>query len=253
MRMRRYLSFMILLFLFITSYYIITEDQEVSEPRLLLKEVKYQTKGVDAAYPQFISGADKVKLDKWNQIIEKDFKDMIAIYSFNPFPNITPEPTELLTTPLKINYEIKTLTDRFFSVLYKADYSGPYSAYPTELIYTTNIDRRSDKRLRLSDLVHLDKEFVRDFRSWDRFPYEEGNEELNQAITDYINSFSDQDLLKGFQTADQISSKNTYGIYSYLTQDRLGISFSLPNYAGDHVELEKSYQELSDKLRINMK
>jgi hypothetical protein len=121
------------------------------------------------------------------------------------------------------------------------------------LAYTTNIDKVKNQRLKLSDIVTLNSDFVKNFREWNFVSEEEGNEELNKAIRDYISNMSDEDLLMGFLAADQIGSGNLWGMYSYLTPERLGISVSVPNYIGDHVEFERDYSELGDFLTKDFK
>ncbi|HKL78861.1 MAG TPA: hypothetical protein VJ888_00345, partial [Mobilitalea sp.] len=127
--------------------------------------------------------------------------------------------------------------------------NSKYSAHPTELVYTTNIDLKAANRIALSDLVRIDEEFVRDFRNWEFILFEPGNEELNQAVIDYLASLEEDMLLGGFQRADIIGSDNYLGIFSYLTFDSLGISIAVPNYLGDHVEFERKFTELTDFLK----
>ncbi|HKL79301.1 MAG TPA: hypothetical protein VJ888_02570 [Mobilitalea sp.] len=209
----------------------------------------YNSEGIEADYPYFVSGADKDKLAEWNRIIVKDFIKILGIYTINSFPEAEPSPTGVVPVILTIRNEIKKLDDQYFSVFYTAEYSSRYSAHPTELVYTTNIDLNAKKRVALSDLVRVDEDFVRDFRNWEVILFEPGNEELNQAVMDYLASLEDDMLLGGFQRADIIGSSNYLGIFSYLTFDSLGISLEVPNYLGDHMEFERKFTELTDFLK----
>lgn len=253
MKLRKYLC--LLIPVFFLGMMIVNWEREMMEVNgpsingtLLLEEIHYQKDGIDARYPKFVTGADKEKLELWNKIIEEDIQKILDIYSFDPFPDRLPEPTVFVPI-LNISYEVKSYEGRFFSVMYRAAYSSPYSAHPSEMIYTTNLDYDLGRRITLAELIRLDEAFVRDFRKWDFVTIEEGNKELNQAIKDYLDNIEDQMLLRGFQLADQIGSSNFEGIYSYLTPNRLGISLSVPHYAGDHVELEKDYSELTEFIR----
>lgn len=217
-----------------------------------ITEAKYQKDGIEASYPVFIYGADEEKLKKWNQIILQDFQKILQIYAFNPFPELTPNPTNIPKI-LTIDYDIKLNNDQFISILYRASFNSPYSAHPTELVYTTNIDKTRDKRIRLSDIIKINSDFVKAFRTWDFIAAEEGNKEYNQAIADYIANLSDEDLMMGFLNADQIGSENLWGVFSYLTSERLGISIAVPNYIGDHVEFERDISGLTDYLNPEFK
>jgi hypothetical protein len=216
-----------------------------------IDEINYQKDGIKATYPKIISDSTDVKRSKWNQIIEAEFQKILQIYAFNPFPELTPRPTGSTPTILSIKDTVKLNNENYLSVVYLADFNFPYAAHPTDIIYSTTIDKKKDERARLSDLVELNQEFVKDFRKWDFIPIEEGNQELNAAIKEYMLQMSDEDLLLGFQAADQINSKNLWGVYSYLTPDRLGISISVPNYIGDHVEFEREYSQITKFLKSN--
>ena len=210
---------------------------------------QYRKDGIEASYPKFISGSTEDQRNKWNKLIQTDFDKILQIYSFNPFPEILPWPTPVVPTILQIIYDIKSNDNHVISIFYTAAFNSPYSAYPTDLVYTTNIDKEEDKRLKLSNVVNINLDFVKDFRKWDYIPYEAGNETLDRAIRDYMSSMTDQDLLLGFQSADQIGSENLWGIFSYLTPNRLGISMSVPNYLGDHIEFEREYSDIMQYIK----
>lgn len=214
-----------------------------------ITEVPYRQDGYDAVYPNIISGGSLKQLEQWNKLIDQDFEKILHIYSFQPFPQPTPPTGSSAPVILKLGYTIKENSDRLISIFYTADFASPYSAHPTELIYTTNIDKIGSRRVRLGDYVKLNEKFVKEFRTWEPILYEEGEEELNKAARDYMASFTDKELLRGFRAADQIGSANLYHIYSYRTPEKLGISLEAPNYLGDHIEFEKKLSELSDYLK----
>lgn len=213
-----------------------------------VKENPYITERIEAAYPTIISGASQKKLDKWNRIIKDDFDKILAIYSYDPFAGINGLPDQTNRIVLNIQYEIKTLNKQFLSILYRASYNSPYSAHPTELVYTTNIDTMKDRRLTLRDLVQLDSSFASFLRSWEFSEVAPINPMLNAVVRTILNDMSDKELLEGLNTADQIGSGNRWGIFTYLTPNKFGVSVSVPHFAGDHVELEKAYDELKDFL-----
>lgn len=264
----RWLSLMaIILIIMIIAIYItrLTEflpkdDQRVIEPPVSLVtadsnsvfdiiEVPYHMEGIDASYPKIISGASAEEREEWNKIIKEDFDKILQIYSFQPFPSPTPGSNDVMPSLLLLSYELKSNTEGWLSILYHAYYSSAYSAHPSNLIYTTNIDKEGRRRLRLSDILDLNKDFIEEFGSWKRKEVVGEASELDSAIQDYVDHISDEELLDGFQKADQIGSDNPWGIYSYLKQDGLGISLEVPHYAGDHAEFEQTFALLKNYLK----
>lgn len=223
-----------------------TEETDISS-------TYYNKNGVAARHPTFLSGGTEKAISEWNNLISDDFKRILDIYSFQPFPELTQGPTDSVPTILNINYELMDNNPVLFSVLYRAAFHSSYSAYPTELVYTTNINKDKNTKLQLKDIVKLDKKFVESFRTWDFTVFENNNEELRQAVKDYLAGLSDEELLRGFLQADQINSKNSYGIYSYYKPNSLGISLSVPHYIGDHVEFEREYSKLTSFLKSDIK
>lgn len=209
----------------------------------------YKKDGIVGDYPILTSGGSKEELKSWNQILERDFNRILSIYAFNPYPKPTPPAATAVPTILTIRFDPKLNSNRRMSILYTASYHSPFSAHPTELVYTTNIDKVKNERMRLSDIVTIDKNFVADFRTWDFVSAEPDNAELNQAVKDYLATLTDEDLVRGFQAADTIGSGNLLDTYSYLTPDQLGISLGVPNYIGDHVEFVREYSKINDFLK----
>ncbi len=231
-----------------TLYPISSEAKDVSYTVYLFDEIHYQRDGIDALYPLFAAGASEEEIKAWNQIIDRDIRKIIDIYSFNPFPNERLQPSPMEASILKISYEVKSADASKFSVLYKAAYSSKYVAHPTELVYSTNIRLTDSNRMKLSDIVTLDEAFVRNFRRWKLIVPSWMNREVEQAVREYVNSFKDKELLEGLRTADIIGSENYLGIFSYLTPGQLGISISVPNFLGDHVEFVQDYDRLEEFL-----
>lgn len=214
--------------------------------------VEYIREGVSAAYPKFTSERGSEGLELLNDLILKDFNRILQIYAFEPF--IVPAPTPGAQQPviLKINYQIKLNNPEYVSILYLAAFSSPFAAHPTNLVYTTNIDRREGKRLVLGDLIRLDMDFVSFFKSWKLADEKKYPDFIKQGIEEYISGISNEQLLSAFMAADIIASGNLMGIYSYLTEKSLGISISLPNYLGDHAEFEMDYNSLAPYLKQDL-
>ena len=215
----------------------------------LIETVEYREDGITASYPKVLSGGSKESVKRWNQIIKQDFDKILQIYSFQPFPGPTPLPTGTVPRILNISYELMENSSDLLSILYRADFNSSYSAHPSNLVYTTNINKRNDQRLQLGDIVRLDNAFVKEFRTWKISSAAENTKEIDQAIYDYLGNITDEELLQGFHSADVIGSGNPWGIFSYQRDGVLGISIGVPNYAGDHAEFEKPLSLLKDFLQ----
>ena len=218
--------------------------QQMKEQENQIIEETYNRPGIVAKYPRFIAGGSKDEIDQWNQLIKTDFDKILHIYSFQPIPGPIPTPSGIIPASLQIIYDIKLNNNDLISIFYRATFLSPYAAHPTELVYTTNIDKVNNKRILLKDKVILNQAFVQNFRSWDMVGAEKENEEVKKAIKDYLKDMNDDDLLKGLKAADLIGSGNIYDIYSYYTTDKVGISLGVPNYLGDHIEFEQEYKKL---------
>lgn len=208
--------------------------------QIKIEEQIYKRNGTLVSYPLIVSGGSSQDRDKWNNIILGDINEILKLYSAYGFTQPTKETDLYLQDTLNISYEIKRNDGRILSIFYMADFYSPYAAHPTQLIYTTNIDLVNNKRLKLSDIIAVDRALVENFTSWELVTRGDESQEFLSALKDYIQGLGKDILLMGFQSADIIGPDNYLGIYSYQTPERIGISISVPNYLGDHVEYEKT-------------
>ena len=212
---------------------------------LLVKKLStqiYQSEGKYVAYPLVVSGADTSQLNLWNSIILEDINKIIGIYSLNSYPRSIEGPDVFLKDTLHINYYVKRNDDKYLSILYTADYYNPYSPYPTQSVYTSNIDLQKDRRMYLHDLIGMDTNLSTDLTSWELITKDMGGEEYRKALIDYILGLGNEILRKGLLTADIIGHENFLGIFSYITPTRKGLSISVPHYLGDHAEFERDIE-----------
>ncbi|MDF2543280.1 MAG: hypothetical protein K0S47_2998 [Herbinix sp.] len=219
---------------------------------VLLEPVEYKEDGVEAYYPQIHAGLPESKKTKLNKILKDDFDNILKIYAFDPYPELNQPKNGTPRYSLKINYIVKLVNEHFISILYNVDFNTAFAAHPSEMIYTTNLNLDTEERLRLPDMIPINKAFVNEFRTWPFITFEEGNQELNNAIKDYLSNITEEELIQGFKQSDLINSENSWGIYSYLTADKLGVSLAVPHYIGDHVEFEQAYKNLQGGLQLTI-
>ncbi|NLO10774.1 MAG: DUF4163 domain-containing protein [Clostridiales bacterium] len=205
-----------------------------------IRENTFQRNSTHVAYPIIVSEANSEKVDAWNKIILQDIGSILNIYSDY---TMTPAPEErglYLPDTLRITYDIKRNDNRYLSILYIADFYSPYAAYPTQMIYTTNIDKENNRRVKLSDFITDVKSLADEINFWDIVTKDYDIKDYPQLVRDYIKGLGKEILLMGFESADIIGPDNYLEIYSYLTPDKLGVSISVPHYLGDHAEFERT-------------
>lgn len=136
---------------------------------------------------------------------------------------------------LKIDYKIKLLTDTDISIAYSGIGNVRGSAHPNSLFYTTNIDLKTGKKLRLKDFSKIDTAFLDKLR-------EAAKSQLSSKLAQSFQNYDDEQLVKYLDSADTLDYgvDNQYDTFSYLTKDSIGISLPVGHAAGDHIEVEVS-------------
>jgi hypothetical protein len=205
-----------------------------------IEERIYKGKGIYVSYPIFVSIEGKERQDILNNIIQEDINKILSLYSGYAFTQPTKEEDLYKSDILFINYEIMRKDEHYLSILYKADFFSPYAAHPTQLIYTTNIDLKNNRRIQLSDIIEVNRYLVENFTLWRLVTKDSDKGKYLQAINDYIAGLGKEILWMGFKKVDIIGPDNYLEIFSYLRPDTIGISISVPNYLGDHVEFERA-------------
>ncbi len=207
-----------------------------------LRTRTYQSEGRYVTYPIVVSGADPTSINKLNSIILEDINKILGIYSMDTYPQPLQGPDLFLKDSLYIYYYVKRHDDRYLSILYTADYYNPYGAYPSQMVYTTNIDLINNRRLNIHDLIDMDTPSNIDLSSWELVTTGMGGEAYRKIVLEYILGLGVETLRKGFLTADIIGYENLLGIFSYIRPTRIGISISVPHYIGDHAEFERDIE-----------
>lgn len=154
------------------------------------------------------------------------------------YSEVTAYASQYNEATLVVDFQVMWQTDDSLSILYNAEYNG--GAYPTELIFTTNIDLKNGEKMKLSDVTVINEDFVEKLK---RSPYLDGenpsspNEEKEAAVLDYLNSIEVSELVDALKQGDQTNTDNNqYSVYSYLQDDSVVVSIGVPHSIGDHAE-----------------
>lgn len=139
---------------------------------------------------------------------------------------------------LIVDFQIMWHTDYTLSILYNSEFNG--GMYPTELIFTTNINLRNGEKIGLSDVVEINENFVEKLKGSPYLDPENStspNEEKKAAVLDYLNSIEVSQLVDALKQGDQTNSdSNQYNVYSYLQDETVVASIEIPHAIGDHAE-----------------
>lgn len=148
----------------------------------------------------------------------------------------------LSSLSLNLDYEIKYKGEDLLSIEYLGVANVKGAAHPVNVIKTINIDLKKEKLLSISDVVKLNDSFAEKIRTGKYRAYR-SDLDLKAAgvLTDVLNGFSNQDLLKILK---QPTAK------FYFTKNSLGVSIEVAHVVGDHLEMEIEYKALGGLLLV---
>jgi hypothetical protein len=202
-------------------------SQEEKADTYQFKTSIYQNGDLVIRYPQLIKMKDPTKEQQINEWLKKEAIQYVDQYEDS---HVT----------LNMGYQVTINTEDMLSILYTGDRSVKGGPYPTHLLFTTNINIKNEEKIRLSDVVSIDERFIDTFKQSPYMDWQDStspNKEKMAAVVEYLNHFTQKELVKAFKQGDDPSMKNNpFGIYSYFTEDFLIVSIQVPHVLGDHAE-----------------
>ena len=194
----------------------------------------YNEKNITINYPQ-ISGLS-------NRVLQVGINKLIKNEALNCLENSRSVTDQFNDYCLKIDYLLKWHSANLLSIAYSGyGYTPGYAG--NRKFYTTNIDMNNGQKLRLKDMVIIDKNFIDKLKNGKFIAVDPVAKEI--IATD---EFTDAKLLEKLNGADATSEGGTY---SYFTKDALGISFEVPHVIGDQIIFELQYQDIIDNIKIS--
>ncbi|MCJ1220007.1 DUF4163 domain-containing protein [Paenibacillus polymyxa] len=201
-----------------------------------LTREKYSKNGIVIKYPQITKLKDIAKQKSLNQILKTDALEGLQNYADSN-----------AGVHVEIDYEIKRQSERFLSVQYTGIHYMKDAAYPTHMFYTTNLDMKQASRIRLRDLVKVEKPFIELIKSGKITAVQPEQQGLIGDFTkdDLIQLLANADVTKGSLAEVEMES------FSYLTNDSLGMSVPMAHVVGDHAEYEIRLAQIPENIRQN--
>ena len=197
-----------------------------------IESSSYSKNNISISYPKLVNLKNDTKEKEINELIQAE---AIRINDFHSLDN----------TSLEVDYQITYKSDEFLSIQYSGSALSKGAAYPLNMFYTTNIDLDKEIKVKLSDLMKIDKALVQALKNGIYKSYDDNLNLQDEGVLKEIwSGIKDEDLLGDLKYSDKMDASNNSGIFSYLTPDSLGISLSVPHALGDHLEMEIDYGEL---------
>ncbi|QNR67288.1 DUF4163 domain-containing protein [Paenibacillus peoriae] len=201
-----------------------------------LIQEEYSKNGIVIKYPQIIKLKDIAKQKSLNKILKADALEGLQNYADSNSG-----------VHVEIDYEIKQQSERFLSVQYTGIHYVKDAAYPTHMFYTTNLDMKQVSRIRLRDLVKVEKPFIELIKSGKITAVQPEQQGLMGDFTkdDLIQLLTNADVTKGSLAEVEMES------FSYFTNDSLGMSVPMAHVVGDHAEYEIRFAQIPENIRQN--
>ncbi|WP_347882307.1 DUF4163 domain-containing protein [Paenibacillus polymyxa] len=201
-----------------------------------LIQEEYSKNGIVIKYPQIIKLKDIAKQKSLNKILKADALEGLQNYADSNSG-----------VHVEIDYEIKRQSERFLSVQYTGIRYVKDAAYPSHMFYTTNLDMKQASRIRLRDLVKVEKPFIELIKSGKITAVQPEQQGLIGDFTkdDLIQLLTNADVTKGSLAEVEMES------FSYFTNDSLGMSVPMAHVVGDHAEYKIRFAQIPENIRQN--
>lgn len=186
---------------------------------------------ISIEYPVVSGLSDEVNQKKINELIKAE-----ALKVYNTY--YCEDRDYLGHLNLDIEYTISLENEYILSIQYYGLGNLENAPHPHKLFYTTNIDMMMGNRLRLVDLVNIEEELINMFISGKFEPLCQVQDEFDLG---YYGSYDGAE--ESFINADNMES-----VFSYLTNDSLGISIPVSHAIGGHAEFEIKYKDITEYL-----
>lgn len=214
------------------NYLVCNENEKLIE--IKSNSISYNDDNIVINYPSLYGFNDKDLERKVNEMLISE-----ALRRIQPIENI---PKEIF---YNLSYDIMLHNNRLLSVVYTGFYFAKTAPHPIDIFYSINIDLLNANKLRLKDIVTDMNELYKVYE----FVINQGNDdEMTEFLYNYtMKNYNKAEVIKWFNESDE-TYKSGRRVFSYLTNNSIGISWEVPHSAGDHVEVEIPLKLISNLI-----
>lgn len=191
------------------------------------EEKTYVKDAVFIKYPQLTGMSDRAVQETLNTFISdtalRDVKDLIS------------------GTEYELNYKVTFNSPAVISMYFDGYAYVPETVHPYQFLRTVTIDVARQATVPLPALVSIDEGFVGVIQSgrYSAMGYDM-TEEYEAAIKDNLTSMDEDFWIHELRNADTEGTATS----SFLTEEELAISVSVPHVMGDHIEIYLPFKAL---------
>lgn len=191
----------------------------------------YKNDKVTIEYPVLTQSEDESKLEAVNNLLKDNALEIIKTYSVDPSKD-----------SLTVSADIISADRNRISVAYTGMFSADGAAHPANVYYTSVIDLKTARNIRLTDYV--DPKLLAEYVLSDQCKFYNTSSELNEALMSARSDMDKETYTKIFQNADFSSEQREKGTaefpesFSYEDQGVIIVSIPVAHALGDFALIE---------------
>ncbi len=191
---------------------------------------EYSQDSVTTLYPQLSNFANENMQTKVNDLIANDNQDIMRNLIGAEWSTID------------LDYEVTFTGSDIFSAKYLGLLSTTEASYPTNILYTVNVNLKEGTKIELKNIIKIDNSLVEKFKNGVYTPY---SDDLNLQEAGAL-----QDVLDSIDNNDVITQLENGEAAFYFDDEALVLSIQVPHAVGDHLEMGIYYGDLGSSLQI---
>lgn len=179
------------------------------------KYIDFENTDFIANYPHFSS--QEADFSKSNEMIAQ----LLEAY-------IVESSADIQETSAKINFTVHSVNSKYISISYDGFFNYKEAAHPIRFYFTTNLNSKNGKTIKLSDILVIDDNLIKEFR-------EEWKTTTLIEVQDYLEDYTNEQLTTMLLSSD---TNDGYGVFSCFSENKIMVFFPVSHALGDYVIIE---------------